>query len=73
MAAADGRAERLLLRFRRRHGMQPKEGECGPQLRGRRVFAHPGRRPRLTPPVLTTAERVTSPGPAGDARRRMLR
>lgn len=78
VAVADGHAERdtaekLLRRFRRRHGVQPKTVggdrgfEAGEFLRTLEEDLH------ITPHVPIAAERVTSPGPSGDARRRMLR
>ena len=78
IAVADGHAERdtaekLLHRFRRRHGVKPKTVsgdrgfEAGEFLRTLEEDL------RITPHVPITAERVTSPGPGGDARRRMLR
>jgi transposase len=77
IAVADGHAERdtaekLLRRFRRRHGVKPKTVsgdrgfEAGEFLRTLEEDL------RITPHVPIRAERVTSPGPAGDARRRML-
>jgi hypothetical protein len=78
IAVADGHAERetaeaLLRRFRRRHGVKPETlsadrgFEAGEFLRTLEEDLH------ITPHVPITAPRVTSPGPAGDARRRMLR
>ena len=78
VAAADGHAERdmaetLLRRFRRRHGVKPKtlgadKGyEAGEFLRTIEEDLH------ITPHVPISAQRVTTEGPAGDARRRMLR
>jgi transposase len=78
IAVADGHAERdtaekLLRRFARRHGIKPKTVgadrgfEAGEFLRTLEEDLH------ITPHVPLTAERVTSQGPAGDARRRMLR
>jgi transposase len=78
IAVADGHAERdtaekLLRRFARRHGVKPKTVsadrgfEAGEFLRTLEEDLH------ITPHVPITAERVTSQGPAGDARRRMLR
>jgi transposase len=77
VAAADGYAERamaekMLRHVERRHGVRPKtlggdKGyEAGEFLR--RVEEELG----ITPHVPISSERVTSPGPAGDARRRML-
>jgi transposase len=78
IAVADGHAERdtaerLLRRFARRHGVKPKTAgadrgfEAGEFLRSLEEDL------RITPHVPITAERVTSRGSAGDARRRMLR
>ena len=78
VAVADGHAERdmaekLLRRFERRHGVKPKTAgadrgfEAGEFLRTLEEDLH------ITPHVPITAERVTSRGAAGDARRRMLR
>jgi len=77
IAAADGHAERdtaerLLRRVRRRHGVKPQTVsgdrgfEAGEFLRTLEEDLH------ITPHVPISAERVTSPGPAGGARRRML-
>lgn len=78
VAVADGHAERdmaetLLRRFRRRHRCQPKtlgadKGyEAGEFLRMIEEDLH------ITPHVPLSAQRVTTEGPAGEARRRMLR
>jgi transposase len=78
VAAADGYAERemaekMLLHVERRHGARPKtlggdKGyEAGEFLRAVEEDL------RITPHVPISAERVSSPGPAGDARRRMLK
>jgi transposase len=78
VAVADGHAERdtaekLLRRFRRRHGIKPQTVsgdrgfEAGEFLRTLEEDLD------ITPHVPIRAERATSPGPAGDARRRMLR
>ncbi len=78
VAAADGHAEReqakkMLQRFRQRHRVRPKTvgGDAGYQAG---EFLHRVENEfQITPHVPIRAERVTSPGPAGDARRRMLR
>jgi transposase len=78
VAVADGQAERdtaekLLRRFRRRHGVKPKTvgGDAGYEAG---EFLHKVEKGlRITPHVPITAERVTSLGEGGDARRRMLR
>lgn len=78
VAAADGYAERemakkMLRRVERRHGVKPKtlggdKGyEAGEFLRS--VEEDLG----ITPHVPISSERVTTEGPAGDARRRMLK
>ena len=78
VATADGHAERnmaerLLRRFERRHGVKPKTAggdwgfEAGEFLRTIEENLH------ITPHVPISADRVTSRGAAGDARRRMLR
>ena len=78
VAAADGYAERemaekMLRHVERRHGVKPqtlggdKGYEAGEFLRT--VEEELG----ITPQVPISAERVTSPGRAGDARRRMLK
>ena len=78
IAVADGHAERdtaerLLRRFRRRHGVKPQTVsgdrgfEAGEFLRTLEEDLH------IMPHVPISAERVTSPGGAGEARRRMLR
>jgi transposase len=78
VAAADGRAEwamaeKMLRHVERRHGVKPqtlgadKGYEAGEFLRTAEVELG------ITPHVPLSAERVTSPGPAGDARRRMLK
>ena len=78
IAVADGHAERdtaekLLRRFRRRHRVKPKTVsgdrgfEAGEFLRTLEEDLH------ITPHVPISAERVTRPGAAGEARRRMLR
>jgi transposase len=78
VAAADGHAERdqaqkMLRRFRRRHGIQPQTvgGDAGYQAG---EFLHEMEtKLKITPHVPITSERVTSTGPGSDARRRMLR
>ena len=78
IAVADGHAERdtaekLLRRFARRHGIKPKTlgGDAGYEAG---EFLHQVEKElQITPHVAITAERVTSIGGGGDARRRMLR
>ena len=78
VAQADGYAERavaeqMLRRFRRRHGIKPKTlgADRGYQAGS---FLHTiEEQLRIQPHVPLSAERVTAPGPDGDARRRVLR
>ena len=78
VAAADGHAERemaerLLRRFQRRHRVKPKTlGGDGGYAAGEflRTIEEDF---RITPHVPISAQRVTSPGPEGGARRRMLK
>ena len=75
---ADGHAERemaaaMLRRFRRRHHLRPKtlSGDKGYEAG---AFLHAVEKDlKITPHVPISAARVTTPGPEGDARRRMLR
>lgn len=78
VARADGYAERktakkMLRRFRRRHGLQPKTlgGDAGYAAGEflREIEEEFG----VTPHVPLAAERVTALGPDADARRRMVR
>ena len=78
IAVADGHAERdtaekLLRRFRRRHGVKPKTVSADRGFEAGEFLRTLEEDLAITPHVPITAERVTSPGPAGDARRRMLR
>ena len=78
VAVADGHAERdtaekLLRRFRRRHGVKPKTVSADRGFEAGEFLRTLEEDLAITPHVPITAERVTSPGPAGDARRRMLR
>jgi len=78
VAVADGRAEReqakkLLQRFRQRHRLRPKTvgGDAG-YAAGE--FLHQVEKElQVTPHLPISAERVTSVGEGGEARRRMLR
>jgi Transposase DDE domain len=78
VATADGYAEReeakkMLRRFRRRHGVRPATvgGDSGYEA-GK--FLHEVEQELgITPHVPISADRVTAPGPEGEARRRMLR
>lgn len=76
VAAADGRAERemakkMLRRVERRHGVRPETlgGDKGYQAG---AFLHDLEQMEITPHVALSATRVTSLGPGGEARRRML-
>jgi transposase len=78
VAVADGHAERdtaekLWRRFRRRHGVQPKTVSADRGFEAGEFLRTLEEGLQITPHVPITAQRVTSPGPAGDARRRMLR
>ena len=78
VAVADGHAERdtaekLLRRFRRRHGVKPETVSADRGFEAGEFLRRLEEDLDITPHVPITAERVTSPGPAGDARRRMLR
>jgi transposase len=78
VAVADGHAERdtaekLLRRFRRRHGVKPETVSADRGFEAGEFLRTLEEDLDVTPHVPITAERVTSPGPTGDARRRMLR
>jgi transposase len=78
IAVADGHAERdtaekLLRRFARRHGVKPKTVSADRGFEAGEFLRTLEEDLRITPHVPITAERVTSQGAAGDARRRMLR
>ena len=78
VAVADGHAERdtaekLLRRFRRRHGVKPKTVSADRGFEAGEFLRTLEEDLAITPHVPIRAERVTSPGAAGDARRRMLR
>ena len=78
VAAADGHAERdmaetLLRRFRRRHRVQPQTLGADKGYEAGEFLHRIEKKLRITPHVPLSAERVTSGGPGGDARRRMLR
>lgn len=66
-------AEKLLRRFRRRHRVQPKTVSADRAYEAGEFLRTLEEDLVITPQVPITVERVTSPGPAGDARRRMLR
>ena len=78
VAAADGHAERkmaeaMLRRFRRRHRCQPRTlgGDAG--YEGGKFLQRVEEDLNIQPHVPISSPRVTTPGPAGEARRRMLR
>jgi transposase len=78
IAVADGHAERdtaekLLRRFRRRHGVKPKTLSADRGFEAGEFLRTLEEDLGIRPHVPITAERVTSQGPAADARRRMLR
>ena len=78
IAVADGHAERdtaeeLLRRFRRRHGVKPETVSADRGFEAGEFLRTLEEDLDVTPHVPITAPRVTSPGPAGDARRRILR
>jgi len=71
IAVADGHAERdtaekLLRRFRRRHGVKPKTVSADRGFEAGEFLRTLEEDLAITPHVPITAERVTSPGPAGD-------
>ncbi len=77
IARADGHAERdtaekLLRRFRRRHGVKPQTVSADRGFEAGEFLRRLEEDLDITPHVPISAPRVTSPGPAGDARRRML-
>ena len=78
VAAADGYAERetakkMLRRVERRHGIKPKTlgGDCG--YEAGEFLRTVEEELKITPHVPISSAHVTSAGPAGDARRRMLK
>lgn len=78
VAVADGHAERdsaekLLRRFRRRHGLQPKTLAADAGYEAGEFLHRVEKELEITPHVPIRAQRVTSVGEGGDARRRMLR
>jgi len=66
-------AEKLLRRFRRRHGVKPKTVSADRGFEAGEFLRTLEEDLPIAPHVPITAERVTSPGAAGNARRRMLR
>jgi transposase len=78
IAVADGHAERdraenLLRRFRRRHGIKPKTVAADRGFEAGEFLRTLEEDLGIRPHVPITAQRVTSQGPAAEARRRMLR
>lgn len=78
VAAADGQAERamaeaMLRRFRQRHGTKPKTLGADAGYEAGKFLQSVEEDLRIQPHVPISAERVTTPAPEGDARRRMLR
>ena len=78
VAGADGHAERdqaqvMMRHFRQRHGIQPKTlgADAGYEAGG--FLQAVENDLKIQPHVPITATRVTTPGPEGDARRRMLK
>lgn len=77
VAAADGHAERemaekMLRRVARRHGVKPKTLGADKGYEAGEFLRTVEEDLRITPHVPISSARVTSEGPAGDARRRML-
>ncbi len=78
VAPADGHAERemaeaMLRRFRQRHGTQPQTLAADAGYEAGQFLHTVEKELKIQPQVPITAERVTTPGPQGEARRRMLR
>lgn len=78
VAGADGHAERkmaeaMLRRFRRRHRRQPRTLGADAGYEGGKFLQRVEEDLNIQPHVPISSERVTTPGPEGDARRRMLR
>ena len=78
VASADGHAERemaaaMLRRFRQRHRRKPRTlgGDAG--YEAGQFLQTVEEDLKIQPHIPISAERVTTPGPEGDARRRMLR
>ena len=75
--AADGHAERemaqaMLRRFRQRHRVKPKTLGADAGYEAGKFLQTVEEDLKIRPHVPISAERVTTPGPEGDARRRML-
>lgn len=78
VAAADGQAARamaqaMLRRFRQRHRCQPKTLGADAGYEAGQFLQTVEEDLNIRPHVPISAERVSTPGPEGDARRRMLR
>jgi len=78
VARADGHAERkmaeaMLRRFRRRHRRPPRTLGADAGYEGGKFLQTVEEDLNIQPHVPISSERVTTPGPEGDARRRMLR
>ncbi len=78
VAAADGHAERemakaMLRRFRQRHRRQPQTLGADAGYEAGQFLQTIEEDLKIQPHVPISAERVTTPGAEGDARRRMLR
>lgn len=78
VAAAEGHAERqmavkMLRRFRRRHHRQPRTLGADAGYEAGKFLQTIEEDLKIQPHVPITSERVTTSGPEGDARRRMLR
>ena len=78
VAAADGYAERamaekMLRHVERRHGVKPKTLGADSGFEAGEFLRTVEEELEITPHVPISAERVRSPGPEGDARRRMLK
>lgn len=78
VAAADGHAEReiaktMLRRFRQRHGTKPKTLGADAGYEAGEFLHSVEKDLKIKPQVPITAERVTTEGPGGEARRRMWR
>ena len=78
VAAADGQAERamapaMLRRFRERHRRKPRTLGADAGYEAGQFLQTVEEDLKIQPHVPISAERVTTPGPEGDARRRRLR
>ncbi len=78
VAAAEGHAERkmavrMLRRFRRRHHLKPQTLGADAGYEAGKFLQTVEKDLKIRPHVPITSERVTTRGPEGDARRRMLK